>query len=148
MQVGLYAGPIFLLLWTAFLALLLWVGCNFLLGGSSTYPGMFAVSMYATLPSLLAYLLLIVMLFVGDTETFNLANASGTNIGYYLPQGASPLLKSLLTSIDLFTLWQVFLLGLGSAIVARLKPAKGLALVFGAWFVVVLVKAGIAAASS
>lgn len=148
MEVGLYGAPVFLLLWSAFLALLLWVGFNFILGGSSTYPGMFAVSMYALLPSLVAYVLLIVMLFVGDTETFNLANATGTNIGYYLPQGASPLLKSLLTSIDLFTLWQCFLLGIGGAIVARLKPTKGLTLVFGVWIVIVLIKAGIAAATS
>lgn len=148
MKVALYSAPLFLLLFAAVLALLLWVGCNFILGGSSTYPGMFAVSMYASLPALVTYLLIIVTLFVGDAETFNINNPVGTNIGYFLPQTAPVFLKTLLTSVDVIMLWEMFLLGLGGAIVARLKPSKGIALVFGGWFLIVLIKAGFAAATS
>lgn len=148
MQAGLFGGPLFLLLWIAFVALLLWVGFNFILGGSSTYPGMFAVAMYASLPGLLVYLIILVTLFAGDASSFNLASPAGTNIGYYLPTGTSPALKSLLTSLDVFTLWQMILLGLGGAIVARVKVSTGVLLVLGTWLVLVLGKAGIAAAMS
>ncbi|WP_419804901.1 YIP1 family protein [Terriglobus sp.] len=145
MQVTLFSGALTFLLVPAVIALLIWVGFNFILGGSSTYPGMFAVAMYAALPGLIFYLVVIATLFAGDPETFNLSNATGTNIGYYLPTGTSPALKSLLTSIDVFSIWQAFLLGLGGAIVARVKKTTGLAMVFGVWLAIVLVKAGIAA---
>lgn len=145
MQVALFSGPLSFLLVPAVLALLIWVGFNFILGGSSTYPGMFAVAMYAALPTLIFYLIIFATLFAGDPETFNINNMAGTNIGYYLPSGASPFLRSLLSSIDVFSIWQAFLLGLGGAIVARIKKSTGLAMVFGVWLVVVLVKAGIAA---
>ena len=145
MQVALFAGPITFLMIPAIIALLLWVGFNFILGGSSTYPGMFAVAMYAALPGLIFYLIIFGTLFAGDPENFNINNMAATNIGYFLPVGSSPFLRSLLSSIDVFSIWQAFLLGLGGAIVARVKKSTGLAMVFGVWFVITLVKAGIAA---
>ena len=103
MRVGLFSGPISFLIFPAFLALLIWVGCNFILGGTSTYPGMFAVAMYSALPSLLFYVIVIATLFAGNPENFNLSDMAGTNIGYYLPMGTAPFLKSLLSSIDIFS---------------------------------------------
>ena len=148
MKFGLFAGPVVVLLWQAFLALLLWAGFNFILGGSSTYPGMFAVSIFAALPSLVQTAVILLTLFLGDAESFNLANPLGTNPGFYMGPETSAALRTLLTSIDVFTLWQVLLLGLGGAILARVKPARGIALVAGVWFAVVLVRVGIAAATS
>ena len=145
MQTALFSGPVLVLVFGALIALLLWVGFNFILGGSSTYPGMFAVYLYASLPSLILTVLMIVTMLVGDPETFNINNPVGTNIGYYLSHDTSPFLRSLLGSFDVFTLWQVGLLGLGGAIVARVKKSTGLAMVYGVWFAIVLVKAGIAA---
>jgi hypothetical protein len=49
------------------------------------------------------------------------------------------------TSLDVITLWSLALAGFGAAIVSRVKPARGLMLVFGAWIVFVLIKTGIAA---
>ena len=134
MQIALFSGPLSFLIVPAVLALLIWVGFNFILGGSSTYPGMFAVAMYAALPSLLFYLIVLATLFAGDPETFNIANATGTNVGYFLPASASPALRSLLTSVDVFSLRQAFV-----------KKPTGLAMVFAVWLVIVLVKAGVAA---
>ncbi len=144
----MYAAPLVTLLFTALLALLLWVGFNFVLGGSSTYGGMFAVSLYAWLPSIIVTLVLIVLLFVGDADSFNLNNPTGTNPGFYLGADAAAWLRTLLTSFDVFTLWSTALLGLGGAIVARVKVANGLILVFAFWFLIVLVKVGFAAATS
>lgn len=145
MRIGLFSGPISFVIFPAFLALLIWVGCNFILGGTSTYPGMFAVAMYAALPSLLLYVIIVATLFAGNPENFNLSDMVGTNIGYYLPTGTAPFLKSLLSSIDIFSIWQAFLLGLGGAIVARVKRSTSLAMVFGVWLAFILVKAAITA---
>lgn len=145
MQVVLFSGAVSFIVFPAILALLIWVGFNFILGGSSTYPGMFAVAMYAALPSLVFYVVILATLFAGDPETFNIGNPAGTNIGYFLPAGTSAGLRSLLTSIDVLSIWQAFLLGLGGAIVARIKKGTGLAMVFGVWLAFILIKAGIAA---
>ena len=144
-QVVLFSGALSYVIIPAMLALLLWVGFNFILGGSSTYPGMFAVAMYAMLPSLIFYLVVLTTLFVGDLETFNLSNPAATNAGYFLPAGGSAALRSLLTSIDVLSIWEVFLLGLGGAIVARVKKSTGLTTAFVVWALLVLIKAGIAA---
>ena len=145
---SLYSFPILQLLFLALSALLLWVGFNFILGGRSTYPQMFAVSVFAALPSIFRAVLGVIMLYAGDLDTFNLQDPVGTNPGYYLGSAAAPWLHSFLGSFDILTLWVLFLSALGGAIVARVKPANGYALVFGVWFVYVLVKTGVAAAFS
>ena len=145
---SLYSFPLLQLFFLAFSALLLWVGFNFILGGSSTFPMMFAVSAFASLPGIFRALLGIVMLFLGDLDNFNLQDPVGTNPGYYLSATAAPWLHSFLGSFDLITLWVLFLSALGGAIVARVKPATGYTMVFGVWFVYVLAKTGIAAAFS
>ncbi len=143
-----YVAPLLTLAVNCVTALLLWAGFNFVLGGSSTYRAMYAVGIFAWLPSIFKSLLSILLMFVGDVETFNIQNPVGTNPGFYLGTDASAWLKSFLTSFDVFTLWTLFLLGLGGAIVAGVKPAKGYALVFGAFLVFILIKTGFAAATS
>jgi hypothetical protein len=145
---SLYAYPVIQIVVLAFTALLLWGGFNFILGGSSTYPEMFAVAVFASLPSVFRAILGTITLFAGDNDTFNLQDPVGTNPGYYLSANAAPWLHSFLGSLDLLTLWPLFLMALGAAIVARVKPASGYALVFGVWLVFVLIKTGFAAAFS
>ncbi len=145
---SLYAYPVIQIAVLAFTALLLWGGFNFILGGSSSYAEMFAVGMFASLPSIFRAILGTVTLFAGDHDAFNLQDPVGTNPGYYLSPDAAPWLHSFLGSIDLLTLWPLFLMALGGAIVARVKPANGYALVFGVWLVFVLIKTGFAAAFS
>lgn len=109
---------------------------------------MFAVSIFAALPGIVRTLLSVIMLFVGDPETFSINDPVGTNPGYYLAPDSAAWLRSLLGSFDLITLWILFLSALGGAIVARVKPSRGYALVFGAWILFVLIKVGFAAAMS
>lgn len=148
LQSSLFGWPAYQLLFAAISALLLWAGFNFILGGSSTFGAMFAVSMFAALPGIVRSLLAVVMLFVGDPETFSISDPVGTNPGYCLGPDTASWLRSFLGSFDLFTLWILFLSALGGAIVARVKPSRGYALVFGLWFLFVLVKVGFAAATS
>ncbi|MEK6397228.1 MAG: YIP1 family protein [Terriglobus sp.] len=148
MQVSLMAWPVFMLVFSAIGALLLWVGFNFILGGSATYTGMFAVSVFSFLPGILRSVLGTAVILFGDTENFNLNDPIGTNPGFYMGSDASVFLKTLLSSIDLFSLWALILMAVGGAIVARVKVKSGVLMVGIVWLLFVVGKAAIVAAMS
>ena len=77
---------------------------------------MLAVWFYGTLPLVLFYLLTIILIYAGmSSEQFDINNAIGTNIGYYLAGGESPhWLVALLASVDIFAIWSALLLDAGS----------------------------------
>lgn len=144
-KVSLAMWPLFYLIFASFAALLLWLGFNFILGGTAKYAEMFAVYIFASLPALIKSVLTIAVVIFGSNENFDIENSVGTNLGYYLGPDAAHWLKSLLTSLDVFSIWILALSALGAAIVARVKVKNGMLLVFGAWILFILVKAGLAA---
>jgi Yip1 domain len=141
-----YASPLFALLFGAVAALILWGTINFVFGGKATFGTVFAVWMYGMLPVVIISILTIITLFAGmDRDSFNLSNPVGTNIGFYLPAEMPQWLLKLATSIDVVWLWGVFLVGIGLAIVAKVKKSAGLAAVFGWWLLLLILKVGYAA---
>jgi Yip1 domain len=148
MEGFMVGSPVVVLALNAFFALLLWGGFAFLLGGTTTYGEMFAVSIFAGLPNALNSLIAIVTAFVSDPQTYNLNLPSPANLAYFLNADAAPWLMSIAKSLDVFSLWSLALAGFGGAIVAKVKPARGIAMVFGVWIVFVLIKTGLAAAFS
>jgi hypothetical protein len=141
-----YASPLLALLFAAIAALVLWGTINFLFGGRATFGTAFAVWMYGTLPLLLITILTVVTLFAGmDKDTFNLNNPVGTNIGFYLPAESPQWMIKLGTSIDIVWLWALALVGIGLAIVAKVKRSAGLMAVFGWWLLFLILKVGYAA---
>jgi hypothetical protein len=146
---GFMAGsPAVVLILNALLALLLWGGFAFVLGGTTTYGEMFAVAIFAALPNALNSLISIVTAFVSDPQTYNLNVPSPAALAYFLAPDSAPWLLSLAKSLDVFSLWSLALAGFGGAIVSRVKPLRGIVLVFGIWLLYVIVKVGIAAAFS
>ncbi|HEX7159331.1 MAG TPA: Yip1 family protein, partial [Edaphobacter sp.] len=92
-----YGAFVFVLIFVAIFALVYWASFNFGLGAQTTYKQMFAVWMYASLPKLIVGVLaIIVLLFGGSAESYNMANPVGTNLGYYVPD-AAPWIKSALS---------------------------------------------------
>jgi hypothetical protein len=148
MQVSFLGWPLLLPVLSALAALLLWVGFNFILGGSATYSGMFTVMMFAWLPSIFRGVLSTAMLFLGDPESFNINDPVGTNPGFYLGADSSAFLKAMLSSLDIFSIWILALMAIGGAIVARVKIRSGVILVFATWLIVALLRAAAAAAMS
>lgn len=146
-QYGFYAAPLLNLLTVAIFALFLWMTINFGFGGSATYGRVFCVGMYSALPGAISALLAAVMLFAGRSpETFTRESMLGSNPGYYIESSGA--LKTLLTSLDLFTIWTCVLYGIGLSIVARTKRSSGYIAVFS-WFVlIVLVSTAVAAINS
>lgn len=141
-------GPVVVLIFTAILALILWGIFAFVLGGATNYPEMFAVSMYAALPAVLGTIVAIVTVWASDPQGYNINVPSPASLAYFLDAGTPAWLKSLGSSLDIFSLWSIALSGFGGAIVAKVKPARGILTVFILWFVYVVIKVGIAAVMS
>lgn len=142
------ATPVFLLAGIALLSLGLWGTINFGFGGKATFGSIFAMWMYASLPTVIKTLLGIVVIYAGMApESFNLKNFAPTNIAAFLsPQDTNAALYRLLTSLDAITIWTLVLLGIGTAIVAGVKRSSGYIAVFGWWILFVLIGVGWAAA--
>ena len=125
----------------ALLSLGLWGTINFVFVGKATYGSIFAVWMFASLPSIIKTLLGTVVIFAGTApESFNIKNFAPTNLGAFLnPVETNKVLYSLASSLDVVTIWTLVLLGIGTAIVARVKRSSGYIAVFGWWAIFVLI---------
>jgi hypothetical protein len=141
-----YAFPILILVFTAIAAVILWASFNFGLGAQTTFGQMFCLWMYCSLPKLLTGLLTVVTIyFGGNAESFDLKNAVGTNLAYYLPD-AAPWLKAALGFFDVIGIWTLVLLVIGTSIVAKVSRGKAAAVVVGWWVLGLILSAATAAA--
>jgi hypothetical protein len=141
-----YGFPVLILIFSAIVSLMLWGSFNFGLGARTTFGQMFCLWMYCSLPKLLIGILTILTIyFGGNAESFDLKNAVGTNIGYYLPD-APAWLKAVLSSFDVIGIWTLILLVIGTSVVARVSRGKAAAVVIGWWVLILVISAASAAA--
>ena len=142
-----YAAPVIFLIAGLVVAGIFLLTANFGFGGRATYGQMLAVWFYGTLPLMFVSLLTILALYAGmASESFNVQNSVGTNVGYYLTGTSAPhWLITMTSSIDVFAIWAAFLLGMGVSIVAGIKRSSGMIVVFGWWILMVLCKTAFAA---
>jgi hypothetical protein len=145
-RISTYCSFIFILIFVAIHALVLWATFNFVLGAKTTFGQVFATIMFAGLPKAFIWLLSIVLLFSGvGLENFDAQNPVGTNIGYYM---TSPALKAAGSFFDIFGLWSLLLLVIGMAIISKKSMGQAAAVVVGWWVLGMLVMTGVAAAFS
>jgi len=79
----------------------------------------------------------------------NMANIIPTNLAFFLPSDISPAMKAFAGSLDIFTIWCLILLSIGFAVISgarKISTKKTGVLVFGLWFIWILIKVGWAAA--
>ncbi len=146
-EVAFLATPVLYLIMGAIISLVLLGTINFGFGGKAKFGSLYAVWMYAMLPSVIKTLLGIIVLYAGAApESFNVKNFAPTNLGAFLnPIDIGPALYSLASSIDVITIWTLVLVGIGTAMVAGVKRSSGYIAAFGWWVLVVLVGVGTAA---
>jgi hypothetical protein len=144
---GVAAGPVLTLISVVVIALVMWGTINFVFGGKATFPEIFAVWMYAALPMIIKTFLGTVVLFAGIApESFNIANFAPTSVGAFLnPLETNAAVYKLASSLDFTTIWYLVLLGMGTAIVGKIKRPSGYIAVFGWWAILVLLGVGMAA---
>ncbi|HEV2021975.1 MAG TPA: YIP1 family protein [Terriglobales bacterium] len=145
-MVEAYASPVGRLILILMVSLVLMATFNFGAGAEIPFKQALAVVAYAGLPNIIKGGLAITSLLVGaDHEGFLLQNPVATNPAYFMDPTKSLPLYSLAASLDIITLWVLVLTGIGFARVSKLKTATTVGVVFGWYFVLVLIGTGIAA---
>jgi hypothetical protein len=142
------ANPLLVLGGVALCSLVLWGTINFAFGGKAKFGSIYAVWMYASLPTIVKTLLGTAVIFTGIApESFNIKNFAPTNAAAFLdPLETNKALYALASSLDVVTIWFLALLAIGVAAVAGVKRNSGYIAVFGWWAVIVLIGVGWAAA--
>jgi hypothetical protein len=143
-----YIGGVFFLVFALIGALLNWATINFGFGAKTTFGQNFALQMYSSLPLAIKSIASIVLLFAGvGTDNFNMRNPIGTNPGFYLSDSAA-WIKAALSFFDVFGLWALALAVIGLACISGKSRGQAAIVVFGWWFVLLLVVTGLVAAFS
>jgi hypothetical protein len=125
-----------------------------LIAAQTTFKKILSVVAWSSAATGLVYtLVFMAALMVKDQESLNnldLADPTGTiptNLGVMMTSPGP--LRTLVSSFDIFTIWQAILLTMGFAAIAgsrKITTAKTRMVVFGLWAVWILVKVGWAAA--
>ncbi len=144
-----YAYPAVALIFALIGAALLMVSFNFGLGARASFAQYLAVWFYAGLPFLIKYLLAAIAIFAGaSAEQFDMRNPVGTNIGWYMSSDAPLWVRTMFSSVDVFTIWVVILLIIGCAAVARVKRSSAAFIIVGWWLLIILGSTVVAAFQS
>jgi len=143
----MYAGPVIFLVIGLIVSAIFLGTANFVFGGRATYQQMLAVWFYGTLPLAVISILTMVTVFAGISgDSFNIRNTVGTNVGFYLMYGDTPQwLVTLLSSVDIISIWAAVLLTMGIATVAKIARSSAAVVVFGWWAIWVLAQTAIVA---
>ncbi len=89
------------------------------------------------------------LLFLGvGNETFQIANPLGSNPAFYLQGSSTPQwLISILKWFDVFLIWQLVVLTIGSSILAKVSRGKA-AVIIAAWVILIIMISGVTASFS
>jgi Yip1 domain len=109
-----YAAPVLNLIGGLIIAAILMVVFNFLLGAEVPFQRAMAVVFYSFVPLIISAILLIVSLLVSaDPNSIDVTNPMPTNPGFFMDPMGNRFLYSLASSLDIFSIWVLCLLGLG-----------------------------------
>lgn len=116
---------------------------NLIGGAGARFGTSMGIVAHAYFPWILYSLLFILILYLKTPGTVDLENPVATNMGAFLPESTPKALMSLAKSIDIFSIWTMFLVSLGFAAVNPKKlKGKALGIVITVWVVYVLIKVG------
>ncbi len=115
-------------------------------GGEGGFVQYFAVSVHAWLPQTIkGVLLTAIIAFRDKVPVEQLPVLLKSNLGFLSDPETSPMAFAFLSSIDVFTIWTLFLMIVGFAFVSRMKRSTAAMLVVIPWLVVILFKVALAA---
>jgi len=136
---SVYTTPLFTLIFAAIFAALLLATFNFGLDAQVKYKTVLAVIFYGWLPKILTAMLAILVMSIGvEPEGFDMENPVATHLGAILGSNTdSRYLYHALASIDLISIWCIFLIGLGMATISNKKISTKTAVTMVAiWYAV------------
>lgn len=139
-----YGSPALTIIIVAVMAAVLVGTFKLGLGAEVKFKQGMAISMYAFLPGIIKALLVILTIMISGGESFTFEHQLASNLGPLFDPSSS-FLYSIASSLDLFDIWALILTGIGYSCVSKVKRGNSMAVVFGWWILVVLVKAGFSA---
>jgi len=144
-----YGFPVIALLVYVIFAAVIFATLKFGASADVKFSRMFALVVYTRLPQILMPLLAISSLLAGvSSDGFNIQNPVATNPGYFIGPEGSPVLRALLTPLDVLSFWSLILTAIGITCISKVKRGTAFAVVFGWFAVVVLGRVAIAAITS
>jgi len=139
-QVFGWISPIALIAMYALIAGVLLLAFR-LFGGEGRYAQAFSVTLYAWMVMVLGSIVTTVVIVArGSFDPATAATLVKSNPAFLVDLKEQPVLFSLFSSLDLFTIWFLVLLSIGFAAMSRLSKAKAATLVFSLWLALVLIK--------
>jgi hypothetical protein len=122
---------------------------TFTLAGSvkTDFKTTLGIAAYAGLPWVIQGLLGVLVIFLKDPANVDLQNLVASNPGAFLAGDAPKWLAALLTSIDIFAIWNIALVGVGFSAInpKKLSFGKAFSIVLVLWIFYVAVKVGVIA---
>jgi hypothetical protein len=148
-KVVTYVVPLIGLVLYAIFAAVLLATLKVVSNAQVAFGALFAMIVYTRLPEVVRAVLVILSLLAGvSSDSFDIKNPLATNAAYFLDPSSSPVLRALLSSLDVITIWALVLVAIGVACVAKVKRGTAFAIVFGWFALVVLLQVGLAAVFS
>jgi hypothetical protein len=112
-------------------------------GGEGTFRQAMAVTAYSWVPSIIKGVLTMIVILMGGTILQqDIGSVLKSSPGAFLGDTASPVLVSILTSLDVFTIWLLALGTIGYSFMSKLSRGASAGIVFGLWLVTVVIGAG------
>jgi hypothetical protein len=141
----LYAAPVVNLVGGLIIAAVLMAVFNFILGAEVPFQRAMAVVFYSYVPLIISTILLTLSILVSsDPNTIDLTNPMPTNPGFFMDPQGNKFIYAIASSLDIFSLWVVALLGLGfAAASSNRKPdtATGITTMFVVFAIFVIGRA-------
>ena len=111
-----FAFPVISLLSGLVIAVILMAVFNFMLGAEVPFQRAMAVVFYSYVPFIISTVLLTISIMVSsDPNTIDITNPMPTNPGFFMNPLSNRFIYAIASSLDIFSLWVVTLLGLGFA---------------------------------
>jgi hypothetical protein len=138
-----YGAPVMILIIASIMAAVFMGTFNFGMGAEISFSAALAVVLWSWVPGILKSLLGAISLFAGaDPEAFNIRNPVATNLGFFISRTDHPVLYSLASSIDLFAIWYIILMGMGFAAISKVRRGTATWTVAGWYILITLLGAG------
>jgi hypothetical protein len=139
--------PVFVLAVYLIVALLFFAAFHFFGGSEISYRTSFSVALHAFLPGLVAALLTLPLILSRKSVTLKEAQGGGilaSNLGAFAPESLGPAARTLLSSVDFFSIWTICLLIIGYRAAAKVSTATAATVAVVLWVLYIAFRVGMA----
>lgn len=117
-----------------------------LFGGSGNFKQALSVTLYSSMPWLIAAIVMAIVLFTRESvNPAEMQTLVKSNPAFLVDMKEQPVLFGFLAAFDAFTIWVLILMVIGFAIMAKVSRAKSAVIIISLWLVTILIKVGFAA---